>query len=268
MAATLSTLSFGWPLFTPRNISDTHFCWGPSQPQGYRAAERINLEKFNDVLANINRHLPVCSIAPQLSRLAGAPVISKQFVIWWITTVIYGNMPHFLWLWRFCMFLTSRSQRVTSQGTQTSVSEQVKMAGRKCEVSSVLRPKHLQICAPDNILRRVTLRIRSVAISYISNIGIGCKMQFPSSEWLWGVRRRTMDAKFWRISPTIRINSTETSTNDVLAVPSSSGSLSERSVCSRLQAGGHIHREKSTFASVLSVPRRPSSNPQKLLFCF
>jgi hypothetical protein len=65
------------PLFTPRKIPGTHFCYSLSRPQGHSAPGRIRLikkiqlhRKSNPwpcgLIGNITRDLPACGIVPQL----------------------------------------------------------------------------------------------------------------------------------------------------------------------------------------------------------
>jgi len=53
-------------IYTPGNISGTHFCYRLSQPQGHSAAGRImSMKNLNDSIGNQTRDLPDCSAVPQ-----------------------------------------------------------------------------------------------------------------------------------------------------------------------------------------------------------
>jgi hypothetical protein len=62
-----------------RKIPSTHFCQRMSRPQGHGAAGRIrSIEKPNDLIGNLTRDLPACSIVPQptmLLRASPLPVV-------------------------------------------------------------------------------------------------------------------------------------------------------------------------------------------------
>ena len=61
-------------LFSPGNISGTHFCQRMSRPQGHSEAERImSMKNSNDTMGNQIRDLPTCSPVPQPTALPPAP---------------------------------------------------------------------------------------------------------------------------------------------------------------------------------------------------
>jgi hypothetical protein len=58
------------PLFTPRKIPDTYFCWRLSRPQAQIAAGRIrSIEKFSDLIWNRVRNFPTSIILLQAATL-------------------------------------------------------------------------------------------------------------------------------------------------------------------------------------------------------
>jgi hypothetical protein len=62
------------PLFTPRKIPGTHFCYRLTRPQGHSKAGRIrSIEKSNDLIGDRTRDLPACSIVSQPTALPRAP---------------------------------------------------------------------------------------------------------------------------------------------------------------------------------------------------
>ena len=53
-------------LYTPGNITGTHFCHRLSQPQSHSAAGRImSMNNSSDTIGNRPRDLPACSAVPQ-----------------------------------------------------------------------------------------------------------------------------------------------------------------------------------------------------------
>jgi hypothetical protein len=61
------------PLFTPRKISGTHFCYRLSRPQGHSAAGRIRSIEISTSSGTRTGDLPACSIVPQPITLPRAP---------------------------------------------------------------------------------------------------------------------------------------------------------------------------------------------------
>jgi hypothetical protein len=64
----------GQPPFTPREIPSIHICYRPQ-------AGRIRwIEKFSDVIGNLTRNLPACSIVPQPTMLPRGPLYSLVYI--------------------------------------------------------------------------------------------------------------------------------------------------------------------------------------------
>jgi hypothetical protein len=83
--------------FTPRKIPGTHFSCRLSRPYGHSATGRIrSTNKLNDLIGNLTRDLPACSIVPEPTTLPRAPThlkfksvylssISRNFIFQWFT---------------------------------------------------------------------------------------------------------------------------------------------------------------------------------------
>jgi hypothetical protein len=72
------------PPFTLRKIPGTHFCKRQKRPQDHSTASRIrSIEKFNDLVGNRTRDLPVCSIVPQPTTLLRRPekVMTMNYIV-------------------------------------------------------------------------------------------------------------------------------------------------------------------------------------------
>jgi hypothetical protein len=62
--------------FSARKIPGTHFCQRLSWPQGHSVARKIRwIEKPNDLIGNLTRDFPACSIVPQPTTLLCALLV-------------------------------------------------------------------------------------------------------------------------------------------------------------------------------------------------